>query len=236
MTGIQDNRLLAISEDPEDTAAILSDLKQVAIDTNKEWSNILGISHSAAITTVKPSGTVSQLTDSASGIHPRFSEYYIRSVRNSVRDPISSFLIEAGVPYELDVTNPSSYVFSFPMKSPEGAVCVKDTSAKEQLEHYLIFKKYWCEHNPSITIYVKEHEWMEIGALVYKHFDDIGGVSFLPESEHIYKQAPYIPIEKSEYDRLMEQFPEVDWSKFKEDQDNVESTKELACVAGYCEI
>jgi ribonucleoside-diphosphate reductase alpha chain len=122
------------------------------------------------------------------------------------------------------------------MKSPEGAVCVKDTSAKEQLEHYLIFKKYWCEHNPSITIYVKEHEWMEIGALVYKHFDDIGGVSFLPYSDHVYQQAPYIPIDKREYDRLMRQFPTVDWSKFKEDQDNVESTKELACVAGYCEI
>lgn len=236
MTGIQDNRLLAISEDPEDTAAILSELKQVAIDTNKVWSAKLGISQSAAITTVKPSGTVSQLTDSASGIHPRFSEYYIRSVRNSVRDPISSFLIEAGVPYELDVTSASSYVFSFPIKSPEGAVCVKDTSAKEQLEHYLIFKKYWCEHNPSITIYVKEHEWMEIGALVYKHFDDIGGVSFLPYSDHVYQQAPYIPIDKAKYDELMRQFPTVDWSKFKEDQDNVESTKELACVAGYCEI
>ena len=236
MTGIQDNRLLAISEDPEDTAAILSELKQVAIDTNKVWSAKLGISQSAAITTVKPSGTVSQLTDSASGIHPRFSEYYIRSVRNSVRDPISSFLIEAGVPYELDVTSASSYVFSFPIKSPEGAVCVKDTSAKEQLEHYLIFKKYWCEHNPSITIYVKEHEWMEIGALVYKHFDDIGGVSFLPYSDHVYQQAPYIPIDKAKYDELMGQFPTVDWSKFKEDQDNVESTKELACVAGYCEI
>ena len=184
----------------------------------------------------KPSGTVSQLVDSASGIHPRFAPYYVRNVRNSVDDPISDFLISSNVPHEIDKTNHKTYVFSFPMMAPENAVYTKDVSARGQLMHYLTFKKFWCEHNPSITIYVKEHEWMEIGALVYEHFDDIGGVSFLPYSDHMYQQAPYIEITKEKYEELQSTFPSINWDNFYEDEDNVTSTKELACTAGYCEI
>jgi len=236
LTGIQDNKRLGLNALPSNIKDDLLFLRQQCIDTNKEWAERLGIPQSAAITTVKPSGTVSQLVDSASGIHPRFAPFYIRNVRNSVSDPISSFLIDSGVPYEVDVTNKSSYVFSFPKKAPEGAVYTKDVSARAQLMHYLVFKKYWCEHNPSITIYVKEHEWMEIGALVYEYFHDIGGVSFLPYSDHVYQQAPYIEIGKDEYEMLQRQFPVVQWNRFTEDEDNVTSTKELSCTAGYCEI
>lgn len=236
LTGIQDNKRLNLNALPSNIKDDLLFLKQHSIETNKEWAIKLGINVSSAITTVKPSGTVSQLTDTASGIHPRFAPYYIRNVRNSVSDPVSDFLISSGVPCEKDVTNDRTYVFSFPQKAPASAVVTKEVSARAQLMHYLIFKKHWCEHNPSITIYVKEHEWMEIGALVYEHFDDIGGVSFLPYADHVYQQAPYQEIDEKSFNALKESFPVVDWSKFTEDQDNVTSTKELACVAGYCEI
>lgn len=236
LTGIQDNKRLNALRLPTELKNDILFLKAHAVETNKEWAAKLEINESAAITTVKPSGTVSQLVDSASGIHPRFAPYYIRNVRNSISDPITSFLISSGIPHEVDVTNPQTMVFSFPMKAPEGAIITKQLSARAQLMHYLIFKRYWCEHNPSITIYVHEHEWMEIGALVYEHFDDIGGVSFLPHSDAVYDQAPYIEIDKDKYEELISVFPKVDWDTFFEEQDNVESYKELACTAGYCEV
>ncbi len=214
----------------------LTELKQEAIDANKEWAEVLDIPQSAAITTVKPSGTVSQLVDSSSGIHPRFAPYYIRNVRNSISDPITSFLIDSGVPHEVDVTNPQTMVFSFPMKAPEKAVYTKDLTAMEQLEHYLAFKHHWCEHNPSITIYVKEEEWFDMGARVYKEFHNIGGVSFLPHSDSVYKQAPYVEINQVDYEKRVSEFPNLDWNLFTEDQDNSIGHKELSCVAGYCEI
>ena len=217
---------------------VLQELKNVAINTNKEWANKLGIEPSVAITTVKPSGTVSQLVDSASGIHPRYSEYYIRTVRADTKDPLANFLIASGVPVELDVTNSANLVFSFPVKSPEGAVLRNDIGALQQLNHYLTFKQNWCEHNPSITVYVKENEWLDVGAWVYQHLDDVGGVSFLPHSDHIYQQAPYQEIDKMTYDKAVASFPIIDWSAFDqyETDDSTISMRELACVSGQCEI
>jgi ribonucleoside-diphosphate reductase alpha chain len=214
-------------------------MKNEAIATNKEWAHRLGINESAAITTVKPSGTVSQLVDSASGIHPRHNHYYVRTVRADVKDPLAVFLKEKGVPCEVDVTNSSNYVFSFPCRAPTGSITRGDRSAIEQLEHYLLFKRHWCEHNPSITVYVKEHEWFDVGAWVYKHMDDIGGVSFLPHSEHVYQQAPYQDISQEQFDKLSAGFPNIDWESFdayelKEDTTN--GAQEYACTSGACEI
>lgn len=220
-------------------ANVLTSLKETAIATNKEWAEKLGIEQSAAITTVKPSGTVSQLVDSASGIHPRYSDYYVRTVRADAKDPLATFLKDQGVPVEQDVTNASNLVFSFPVRSPDGAVRRNDLSAIAQLEHYLVFKKYWCEHNPSITVYVREHEWMEVGAWVYQHLDDCGGVSFLPHSDHVYQQAPYQEIDKDTYDKLAASMPQVDWDKFDTyeiDDSLMQGQQEFACVSGVCEI
>ena len=233
-TGILDNKMLQ-STNIEET---LKDLKNATIKTNKEWSSKLGIPQSAAITTVKPSGTVSQLVDSASGIHPRHSDYYIRTVRADVKDPLAVFLKEKGVPNEVDVMNDSNLVFSFPQKAPEGSILRKQWSAVEQLEHYIAFKRYWCEHNPSITVYVREEEWMEVGAWVYKYFDDVGGVSFLPFNDHVYQQAPYQDCTKEEYEAAVKQFPAVDWAEFDkfETDDSTVNMHEFACVSGACEM
>ena len=240
MTGIMDHPVLAgkaTGNDPN-LANILNELKHHAIEINKQYATLLGIPESAAITTVKPSGTVSQLVDSASGIHPRHNPYYIRTVRADVKDPLAVFMKDVGVPCEADVTNPSNLVFSFPVKAPETAVFRQERSAIEQLEHYLTFKKYWCEHNPSITVYVKEEEWMEVGAWVYKNFDDVGGVSFLPHNDHVYKQAPYQDIDQYTYHKLASEFPNIDWAAFDayELDDSHMGMKELACVSGYCEV
>lgn len=233
-TGIMDNKLLAYSPDP----VLLTTLKQEAITTNKEWAEKLKIAPSVAITTVKPSGTVSQLVDSASGIHPRHSPYYIRTVRSDYKDPLALFLKDKGVPCEVDVTSPTNLVFSFPIKSPADAVFRDQIGAVQQLEHYLLFKKHWCEHNPSITIYVKENEWLDVGAWVYKHLDDIGGVSFLPFSDHVYQQAPYQDINKEQYEALAASFPKINWGEFDkyEVDDTVINYSEFACVNGACEI
>ena len=215
----------------------LQELKDYAIEVNKEWAERLGINQSVAITTVKPSGTVSQLVDSASGIHPRYSQYYIRTVRADGKDPLAKFLVEQGVPHEWDVTKPGQvYVFSFPQKAPEGAVLRKDISAIEQLEHYKIYHDYWCEHNPSITVYVRESEWLDVGAWVYKNFDSLGGVSFLPYSDHSYRQAPYQEVDKDTYEKALAEFPVINWDQFTEHGDNVELVKELACVSGVCDL
>lgn len=236
LTGIMDHPVLnQVSQEARDW---LQELKVTAIHTNKCWAFKLGINASASITCVKPSGTVSQLVDSASGIHARFAPYYIRTVRADKLDPVGIFLEESGVPVESDITKPDkTNVFSFPMKAPSTAVFNRDRTAIQQLEHYLMIRSSWCEHNPSITVYVKQDEWLEVGAWVYKHFDSLCGVSFLPQSDHIYKQAPYQEITEEEYNSLLQTFPTLDWSQLKaEETDNTTSTKELACTAGHCEI
>lgn len=236
-TGIMDHPVLNGSEGEEKLKEWLDVLKKTAIEVNKEYAKIIGIEPSTAITCVKPSGTVSQLVDSASGIHARYAPYYVRTVRADVKDPLAVFMQKQGVPCEPDVMKPHvGLVFSFPMKAPDVAVFRNDRTALEQLEHYLLWKEHWCEHNPSVTIYVKEDEWFEVGAWVYKNFDAIGGVSFLPHSDHIYKQAPYQEISKEEYDNLYSSFPIVNWEIFSENGDNTTATRELACVSGVCEI
>ena len=235
LTGIMDNKFFSTCTDNLKNS--LEDLKQYAISVNQEFAERLGIPPSVAITTIKPSGTVSQLVDSSSGIHPRYSQYYIRTVRADNKDPLADFLKSQGIPHEPDVTKPDNVtVFSFPQKAPEGAVLRENLSAIEQLEHYLLFNKHWAEHNCSITVYVREHEWMEVGAWVYKNFNNLGGVSFLPYSDHSYKQAPYQPCSKEEYESALDKMPTIDWSKFVEIEDTLQNTKELACVAGVCEI
>jgi ribonucleoside-diphosphate reductase alpha chain len=238
LTGIMDSTLTNGKEDGLEKR--LDELKKIAVKTNEEWSEKLGIPQSAAITCVKPSGTVSQLVDSASGIHARHNPYYIRTVRADKKDPLAQFMRDAGFPVEDDVMKPEhTYVFSFPMKAPEHAVMRTDMTALEQLELWLQYQKHWCEHKPSVTISVKEHEWMEVGAWVYKHFDWMSGVSFLPFSEHVYKQAPYQDCDEATYEAELEKMPKnVDWSALTlyEQSDMTEGAQELACVAGACEI
>jgi ribonucleoside-triphosphate reductase len=236
MTGIMDHELLSTTK--REAVTLLESLKQHAIDVNRAWANSLGINPSTAITTVKPSGTVSQLVDSASGIHPRYSNTYIRTVRADSKDPLALFLKEEGVPCEVDVVNSANLVFSFPVKAPDNAVTRNDRSAIEQLEHYLMFKQKWCEHNPSITVYVRENEWLDVAAWVYKHLDFLGGVSFLPHNDHVYKQAPYQEIDVDTYTKAKQAFPEINWDKFVnyEVDDATVNMKELACVSGVCEI
>ena len=252
LTGIMDHPVLNGTEDSEYKAdyskkhrtkleSWLNKLKEVAVETNKEWAEKLGIPQSVAITCVKPSGTVSQLVDSASGIHPRYSDYYIRTVRQDKKDPLADLMIEAGVPYEDDVMKPdSTYVFSFPMKAPEGSVMRDDRNAIEQLELWKVYQEAWCEHKPSITVYVKEDEWLKVGAWVYENFDSVSGVSFLPHSEHSYKQAPYQEITEEVYNELQEAMPkEVDFTKLIdfEKEDTTVGMKEFACsAAGGCEV
>jgi ribonucleoside-triphosphate reductase (thioredoxin) len=216
----------------------LKELKDHAIQTNKEFSAKLGINPSAAITTVKPSGTVSQLVDSASGIHPRHSPFYIRTVRSDKKDPLALFMRKVGFKVEDDITKPEyTDIFSFPIKAPETSVYRNERSAVEQLEHYLTYKKYWCEHNPSITVYVSESEWLDVQAWVYRNWDSIGGVSFLPRDGGTYKQAPYQESSLEDYNKLMDAMPKnVDWSQFTEETDNTTSTQELNCQSGTCEI
>jgi ribonucleoside-diphosphate reductase alpha chain len=219
---------------------MLEGLRDEAVKTNKLWAAKLGIPVSAAITCVKPSGTVSQLVDSASGIHARHSPYYIRTVRADKKDPLALMMKDMGFPVEDDVTKPQhTYVFSFPQKSPDHAIFRTDMSAIEQLELWLTYQRWWCEHKPSVTVSVKEEEWPEVGAWCWNHFDELSGVSFLPYSDHVYKQAPYTDCTKEEYETLQAKMPkEVDWSKLAtyEKTDMTEGAQTLACVAGGCEI
>jgi ribonucleoside-triphosphate reductase len=237
ITGILDCPLINNANSSE-LPGILEQLRGVAVDANKLFAGELGIPASAAITCVKPSGTVSQLVDSASGIHARHSGHYIRRVRNDNKDPITAFLKEAGVPAEPDVMKPlDTTVFSFPMKSPEGCVVRDDLSSLEHLRLWLVYQRHWCEHKPSVTVYVKEEDWPEVGAWVWKHFDEISGVSFLPWDGGSYKQAPYEEIDKEMYTKLQLTMPtSLDWNSFKEKDDNVEGAQQLACVAGVCEL
>ena len=244
LTGILDNNLLNMSGGEVykfELEKLLTDLRSVAVQTNKEWLEKLSIKQSAAVTCVKPSGTVSQLVDSASGIHARHSPYYIRTVRADKKDPLAKMMLDMGFPVEDDVTKPDhTYVFSFPVKAPENAVFRKDMSAIEQLELWLVYQTAWCEHKPSITISVKEEEWPEVGAWCWKHFDHLSGVSFLPFSDHVYAQAPYQDCTKEEYETLLAKMPKnVDWSKLSiyETRDTTTGTQELNCTAaGGCEL
>jgi ribonucleoside-diphosphate reductase alpha chain len=247
LTGIMDNQWMNHnwSDHPEgeeypDTALAysLEELRDIARKTNEEYSKRLSIEPSAAITCVKPSGTVSQLVDSASGIHTRHSPYYIRRIRMDKKDPIYNHLKGQGVPVEDDLAaKESTAIFSFPIKAPDGAICRKDRTAIEQLELWLIYQRHWCEHKPSVTISVKDDEWMEVGAWVYKHFDEISGISFLPYSNHTYQQAPYEEINKEQYEQLLTSIPTViDWSSLVEEEDNTEGTQTLACSGGSCEL
>lgn len=219
---------------------VLEELKEIVIDTNKKWAKILHINPAAATTCVKPSGTVSELVNTSSGIHPRYSKYYIRTVRCDKKDPLSTFLKDQGVSCEDDVTKPNmTYVFSFPVESPNRSIFRDDRNAIQQLETWKIYADHWTEHKPSITVYVKDEEWLEVGAWVYKNFDSISGVSFLPYTDHIYRQAPYQEIDKKEYKKLVKEFPKnLDWSKLLEyeKEDHTTGTQELACSAGSCDL
>ena len=242
LTGIMDNAMMS-GRSPSlgmNIGATLETLKDVAVNANKAMANTLGIPQSAAITCVKPSGTVSQLVDSASGIHARHNPYYIRTVRGDNKDPITQFMIAQGIPAEPDVMKPdSTTVFSFPMRSPASAVTRTEMSAIEQLELWLMYQRHWCEHKPSVTISVKEEEWMDVGSWVYEHFDEVSGISFLPFSEHTYKQAPYQDIDADEYSELAALMPRsIDWSALQEfeKEDTTSGGRELACTAGVCEV
>ena len=219
---------------------LLDELREMAVKTNKEFAEKIGINQSVAITCVKPSGTVSQLVDAASGIHARHNPYYIRTVRGDKKDPLTKMMVDQGFPVEDDAMNPShTAVFSFPMKVDQSAIFRTDMNAIEQLELWLTYQKHWCEHKPSVTISVKEHEWLEVGAWVYENFDWMSGVSFLPFSEHTYKQAPYQDCTKDEYEFLVDKMPKtVEWSKLSDYEltDMTIGAQELACAAGFCEI
>jgi ribonucleoside-triphosphate reductase len=241
LTGIMDNVITqgTIQLDKNELSETLINLKQVAIDTNKEWAAKIGINPAAAITCIKPSGTVSQLTDAASGIHARHNEYYIRTVRADRKDPLCQMMIDMGFPAEPCVMKPDhTMVFSFPMKA-EGSVTRNDLSAIQHLELWLTYQRHWCEHKPSITITVKEHEWMEVGAFVYRHFDEISGISFLPHSDHSYRQAPYQDCSKEEYLTAHEKMPKnVDWTLLSqyEKEDKTVGTQTFACSGDKCEL
>ncbi len=237
MTGIMDHEVL--SKPSDEAAQWLTQLREHAVKTNAKWAKKLGINASVAITTVKPSGTVSQLVDSASGIHPRYSQHYVRTVRADKKDPLAQFMRAEGFPVEDCVMKPDTTdVFSFPVRGPEHAVFRNDMSAIQQLEHYLMFKRFWCEHNPSITVYVRDHEWLAVGDWVYNNFDDVGGVSFLPHTDHVYQQAPYTECSEAEYEELAGKMPTVAWSKLQEfeKEDSTTNQQTLACSSGSCEI
>ena len=238
LTGIMDNSLLTTkNKGLEDT---LEHLREVAVRTNSDWANSLGIPTSAAITCVKPSGTVSQLVDSASGIHPRHSPHYIRTVRGDNKDPLTTFMKDQGIPSEPDVFKPDqTTVFSFPVKAPQGAVVTDNVSAIEQLKTWLVYQRHWCEHKPSVTINVRKDEWFEVGAFVYEHFDEMSGVSFLPYNEHTYQQAPYQSCTKDDYKKLSKIMPKsIDWAKLSEyeKEDTTASSQTFACTGDVCEI
>ena len=237
LTGIMDNELTSGKKHGLDKT--LEALRQIAVDTNKEWSDIFGIPQSAAITCVKPSGTVSQLVDSSSGIHPRHSSFYIRTVRGDNKDPLTQFMIDSEIPNEPDVMKPDTQtVFSFPMKSPRKSVIRDDMTAIEQLQTWLTYQRHWCEHKPSVTISVRDDEWMEVGAFVFNHFDEMSGVSFLPHSDHTYQQAPYQECAEEVYNDFSSKFGHIDWGKFQsyEKEDNTQSSQTFACSGDACEI
>ena len=238
LTGIMDNPLMTKKNKGLDKT--LEHLRSVAVSTNAEWADRLGIPVATAITCCKPSGTVSQLVDSSSGIHARHSSYYIRTVRGDNKDPLTQFMIDQRIPSEPCVMKPDqTTVFSFPVQSPKDSVVTSDMTAIEQLEMWLTYQRHWCEHKPSVTINVKKEEWFEVGAFVYEHFDEMSGVSFLPYNEHTYQQAPYQEIGKHDYKTLLSCMPDkIDWTKLAayESEDNTVSMQTMACTGDVCEI
>tara|TARA_R100000700_G_scaffold41284_1_gene61376 strand:+ start:23160 stop:25058 length:1899 start_codon:yes stop_codon:yes gene_type:complete len=238
LTGIMDNELTSGRKKGLDKT--LESLREIAVETNREWSQIFRIPPSTAITCVKPSGTVSQLVDSASGIHPRHSKYYIRTVRGDNKDPLTKFMIDNGVPSEPDFMKPDGQtVFSFPMKSPHTSVIRHEMTAIQQLEMWLTYQRYWCEHKPSVTVSVKDDEWMEVGAFVFKHFDEMSGVSFLPHSDHTYQQAPYQDCTEKEYNAMLDKFVyDINWDSLDdyEKEDTTAGSQTFACSGDTCEI
>jgi len=240
LTGIMDNGITNGTKSKTKLPEILEQLRQVAVETNKEWATKFGINRAAAITCVKPSGTVSQLVDSASGIHARHSPYYIRTVRADNKDPLCKMMKKQGFPNEPDVTKPHhTTVFSFPMKTPKGAICRNEMTAWKQLSLWHTYAKHWCEHKPSVTVSVKEDEWVNTAAWVYDNFDDISGISFLPFSDHTYRQAPYQDCTEKEYNELSKQIPkEANWEELTkyESKDYTVASQEMACTGNSCEI
>ncbi len=238
MTGIMDNALT--NGNKGELSTLLKNLRDKSITVNKKHAKVLGINESVAITCVKPSGTVSQLVNAASGIHARHNPYYIRTVRADIKDPLCRFMMDKGFPHEPDITKPQhTMVFSFPQKSPKNAICRKDMSAIKQLELWLTYQRYWCEHKPSVTITVKEHEWMTVGAWVWENFDEISGISFLPYADHTYKQAPYQSCTEAEYKELIHKLPDtINWDGLEEYEmeDNTKGTQTMACAGQSCEI
>ena len=238
LTGIMDNPIMTIKNKGLDKT--LENLRNVAVVANAEWADRLGIPQSAAITCVKPSGTVSQLVDSASGIHARHSPYYVRTVRGDNKDPLTTFMKDQGIPSEPDVFKPDqTTVFSFPVKAPNKAVVTSDLSAVDQLNMWLMYQRNWCEHKPSVTINVKKDEWFEVGTFVYEHFDEMSGVSFLPYNEHTYPPAPYQEIDKEEYKNILSTMPKtIDWSRLSEyeKEDTTTSSQTMACTGDVCEV
>ena len=237
LTGIMDHPILSGQEILNDELeSWLADMRKEALRVNKDWANRLGINASTAITAVKPSGTVSQLVDSASGIHPRFSKFYIRRVRASATDPLCTVLEAAGVPVEDDVASPNTKVFSFPMKAPDGAVTASEMGAMEQLYLWKVYQDYWCEHKPSMTCYYRDHEFLQVGQWLYNNFDVVSGVSFLPLAEHTYQQAPYEEISEAKYNELVQDFPQDFSWDIQEGTDMTEGSQQLACVGNACEL
>ena len=238
LTGIMDHLTLG-GKNPQALERMLKELKDVAIATNKVWADKLGINQSAAITCVKPSGTVSQLVNSASGIHPRFAEHYIRRVRSDRKDPLAVFMANNGFPFEQDVHSPESLVFSFPVKSPKKSVTVRQVGAMEQLELWKAYQNHWCEHKPSITIYYTDDEFLQVAQWIWDNFDLCSGISLLPYSDHVYQQAPYEEIDNDKYKELLKAMPKnINWEDLKdfETEDNTIGSQELACVGGACEL
>jgi ribonucleoside-diphosphate reductase alpha chain len=242
LTGIMDHDVLGgkngTAESPM-LATWLEEMRDVSIKTNKEWAEKLGVNQSVAITCVKPSGTVSQLVDSASGIHPRFSKHYIRRVRSDKKDPLALYMEQAGFPVENDVMSPSSVVFSFPVKAPESSTCVKEVGAMEQLALWKTYQNHWSEHKPSVTVYYTDSEYLQVAQWIWDNFDMCSGISLLPTSDHVYQQAPYEDISAEKYDELVAAMPQnVNWEELSqfEKEDNTTGSQELACVGGACEI
>lgn len=242
LTGIMDNEILSgrSAQYGMNIGHVLQDLRSIAVHTNKQLAERLGIPQSAAVTCVKPSGTVSQLVDSASGIHARHSQNYIRTVRGDNKDPLTQFMMDQGIPNEPDVMKPDqTTVFSFPMAAPTNCVDRNDMTAIEQLEMWMVYAREWCEHKPSVTVSVRENEWMDVGAWVWKNFDYCSGISFLPHSDHTYQQAPYQDCSVDDYRQMLEKMPpRIDWSLLQdyETEDNTTGSQELSCTAGVCEV
>jgi len=234
LTGVMDHEVLSTVGD--EAKNWLTAMRAKAIITNDKWAKRIGINPSAAITCVKPEGTVSQLTDTASGLHSRYSQYYVRRITGDVSDPLTTFLKEQNVPWEVKSGSPNEILFSFPMKSPVGSVLRNERTSIQQMEHWKMMQDYWCEHKPSITVFYKEEEFLSLGQWVWDHFDSISGVAFLPYDNGSYQQAPFEEVTKERYEELVAAFPEIDFTLFEEEEDNTTGVQMLACSAGYCEL